>query len=63
MENPNSSSSKQQVVSAIDKVELDHAIGFSGKIVNSVFLHQNTTDYILISGCSVVVGDLKDPHN
>jgi hypothetical protein len=46
-----------------DQVELDHAIGFSGKIVNSVFMHPNAKDYILIAGCSVVVGDLSDPHN
>lgn len=46
-----------------DQVELDHAIGFSGKIVNSVFLHPNTKDYVLIAGSSVVVGDLSDPHN
>lgn len=46
-----------------DQVELDHAIGFSGKVVNSVFLHPNAKDYVLIAGCSVVVGDLSDPHN
>lgn len=46
-----------------DQIELDHAIGFSGKIVNSVFLHPNAKDYVLIAGCSVVTGDLNDPHN
>ncbi len=45
------------------QVELDHAIGFSGRIVNSVFLHPNAKDYVLIAGSSVVVGDLSDPHN
>jgi len=46
-----------------DQVELDHAIGFSGKVVNSVLLHPNAKDFLLIAGCSVVVGDLADPHN
>jgi hypothetical protein len=65
MENPKTSTSNNQkiVSAATDKVELDHAIGFSGKMINSVFMHPNAKDYILISGCSVVVGDLSDPHN
>jgi hypothetical protein len=46
-----------------DQIELDHAIGYSGKVVNSVFLHPNTKDFVLVAGCSVVVGDLSDPHN
>lgn len=46
-----------------DKIELDHAIGFSGKIINSVYLHPNAKEYILIAGCSFVIGDLSDPHN
>ena len=45
-----------------DKVELDHSIGFSGSVVGSVHLHPNTRDYVLIAGCSIVVGDLSDPH-
>jgi hypothetical protein len=44
-------------------VELDHAIGFSGKIVNSVHLHPNAKDYVLVAGASIIVGDLSDPHN
>ena len=44
-------------------VELDHAIGFSGQVDNSVFLHPNSTDYIMIAGCSIVTGSLSDPHN
>ena len=44
-------------------VELDHAIGYSGKIVNSVHLHPNATDYVLIAGASIIVGDINDPHN
>jgi WD40 repeat protein len=44
-------------------VELDHAIGYSGKIVNSVHLHPNATDYVVIAGASIIVGDINDPHN
>ena len=44
-------------------VELDHAIGFSGKVDNSVFLHPNTKDFVLIAGSSIVCGDLNDPHS
>jgi len=44
-------------------VELDHAIGFSGKVNNSVFLHPNAKEYVLIAGCSIVTGDLNDPHS
>jgi WD40 repeat protein len=44
-------------------VELDHAIGYSGKIVNSVHLHPNASDYVLIAGASIIVGDINDPHN
>lgn len=52
-----------KAVTSSDKVELDHAIGFSGKVVRSVHLHPNAKDYVLIAGCSIVVGDLSDPHN
>ena len=31
--------------------------------MNSVFLHPNTKDYVLVAGCSVVIGDLSDPHS
>lgn len=44
-------------------VELDHSIGFSGKVNDSVFLHPNSQNYLSIAGCSVVVGDLSDPHS
>ena len=44
-------------------VELDHAIGFSGKVDNSVFLHPNSKDFVLIAGSSIVAGDLNDPHS
>ena len=49
-------------VSTSDKIELDHAIGYSGKLVSGVHLHPNAKDYVLIAGCSIVVGDLSDPH-
>jgi len=44
-------------------VELDHSIGFSGKIPDSVHLNPNSQNYILVAGCSVVAGDLTDPHS
>ena len=44
-------------------VELDHAIGFSGHISNSVFLHPNSSDYICVAGSSVVASNLNDPHS
>ena len=44
-------------------VELDHAIGFSGKVNNSVFLHPNSKNYVSIAGSSIVSGDLNDPHS
>ena len=44
-------------------MELDHSIGFSGGIVDSVHLHPDLKEYILIAGSSIVVRDLSDPHN
>lgn len=44
-------------------VELDHAIGYSGRIVNSVHFHPNANDYVLIAGASIIIGDINDPHN
>ena len=44
-------------------MELDHAIGYSGKIVKSVHLHPNSKDYVMIAGASIIIGDLTDPHN
>lgn len=48
---------------ATQQAELDHSIGFSGKIIDSVFLHPSLKEYILIAGSSLVVRDLQDPHN
>jgi len=43
-------------------MELEHAIGVSGKIVRAVYLHPNTKEFVYISGCSIVTCDLMDPH-
>lgn len=50
-------------VASGNQVELDHSIGFSGKITDGVHLHPGCKDYALIAGCSVVVRDIQDPHN
>jgi hypothetical protein len=44
-------------------LELDHAIGYSGKIISSVHMHANGNDFVLIAGASLIIGDLNDPHN
>jgi len=46
-----------------DIVELEHAIGFSGKIPRSVYLHPNGKDYICIAGGCIVITNLSDPHD
>ena len=43
-------------------LELEHAIGYSGKIVQSVYLHPNGKDFIYIAGGCIVICDLADPH-
>jgi len=43
-------------------IELEHAIGYSGRIVKSVFMHPNGQDFLRISGGCIVVSDLADPH-
>ena len=43
-------------------VELEHSIGLSGKIVNSVHFHPNGRDFIYIAGGCIVICDLIDPH-
>jgi len=53
----------QAISTNASMVELDHAIGFSGKVDNSVFLHPNGKDFVLIAGSSIVAGDLNDPHS
>ena len=51
-----------KAVTTSDKVELDHAIGYSGNVVGSVYLHPNAQDYVLVAGCSIVQVSLADPH-
>lgn len=43
-------------------IELEHALGYSGDIPNSLHLHPNRTNYLYITGACIVVGDLRDPH-
>ncbi len=43
-------------------MELEHAIGHSGKISRSVYLHPNQKDFVYISGGCIVICDLQDPH-
>jgi len=43
-------------------MELEHAIGYSGRIVKSVFIHPNGQEVISISGGCVVISDINDPH-
>ena len=44
-------------------VELEHAIGFTGSILNSILFHPNGEDYVYIAGGTVVVANVNDPHN
>ena len=53
----------QTEVTSGRQVELDHSIGFSGSIVDSVHLHPSVREYLLIAGSSIVVRDVQDPHN
>ena len=53
----------QQETTSGRQVELDHSIGFSGPVVDSVHLHPGAREYILIAGSSIVVRDIQDPHN
>jgi len=43
-------------------IELDHAIGYSGFVTDSIFLHPNCKDYVLMTGSNVIISDLADPH-
>jgi WD40 repeat protein len=44
-------------------VELEHAIGFTGTIQASLVYHPNGKDFAYIAGGTVVIGNVKDPHN
>ena len=43
-------------------MELEHAIGLSGKIVRAIYLHPNSKEYVCISGGCIVICDLMDAH-
>ena len=43
-------------------LELEHAVGYSGRIVQSAYFHPNGKDFIYIAGGCIVICDLKDPH-
>ena len=45
-----------------DVMELEHSIGYSGKIVRSVYFHPNGKEFVCISGACIVICDLSDPH-
>lgn len=46
----------------VNMIELDHAIGYTGEILNSILLHPMQQDYIAISGANIIIGDISDPH-
>jgi len=48
----------QQEVTSGRQVELDHSIGFSGAVLDSVHLHPSAREYILVVGSSIVVRDI-----
>ena len=45
-----------------DILDLEHAIGYSGRIVRSVHIHPNNRDLVYIAGGCIVVCDMNDPH-
>ena len=46
----------------ISIIELEHTIGFSGKISKAVHMHPYGEDFIYISGACIVVTNLLDSH-
>eukprot|EP00164_Ancoracysta_twista_P003295 GFYU01004401.1.p1 GENE.GFYU01004401.1~~GFYU01004401.1.p1 ORF type:complete len:617 (-),score=197.08 GFYU01004401.1:136-1986(-) len=44
-------------------IELEHAIGYSGNVQTSLYYHPNGNDAVYVSGGSVVIADISDPHN
>jgi len=44
-------------------MELEHAIGFTGSVAQSLHYHPSGKDAIYVGGGCVVVSDLSDPHN
>lgn len=53
----------QKEPTSTQQVELDHSIGYSGKIVDSVHLHPSLKEFILVASSSIVTRDVNDPHN
>lgn len=47
---------------ATSLMELDHAIGYTGEILNSILMHPNQKDCIQVSGANVIISDMTDPH-
>ena len=45
-----------------DILELEHAIGYSGRITQSSYLHPNGKDFVYIAGGCIGICDLTDPH-
>ncbi|CAD8189831.1 unnamed protein product [Paramecium octaurelia] len=45
-----------------DILEMEHAIGYSGRIPRSVILHPNGVEFICIAGASLIITDLRDAH-
>ncbi len=47
---------------SLDILDLEHAIGYSGRIVQSCYLHPNSQDFLYIAGGCIVICSLSDPH-
>ena len=43
-------------------MELEHAMGYSGRIVRSVYIHPSGKEFACISGGCIVISDMNDPH-
>eukprot|EP00736_Rhodelphis_marinus_P003887 Rmarinus@m.29844 len=43
-------------------MEIEHAIGFSGRVSNGLHYHPNGKDYVSVAGGCLVVCDLEDCH-
>jgi cilia- and flagella-associated protein 52 len=44
-------------------LELEHAIGYNGRVYDSLIYHPNGTDFVYPAGGCLVVCDFNDPHN
>lgn len=43
-------------------IELEHAIGYSCQVPNSLFYHPNGKEFVQVGGGCVMICDLNDPH-